>query len=138
MSSFINHLSTIFKHAVIEKWSYPRLFDALKAAGVRYYITDVTHFEIKYFGDDATSIEKGPEGFTAEAGEFDQEKVVEAIRRTQRKETDYLTFLKEIAAAGITRYRVDMQERTVTYLGQDPKNKYVEEVPPWVGKPGTH
>jgi uncharacterized protein YbcV (DUF1398 family) len=131
MTTLIDHLNIIFKHAAIEKWSYPRVFDALKAAGVRYYITDAVRYEIEYFGDEVSALEEGPEGFRAEIGLYNEAKVIEAIRRTQRKETDYPTFLKELAAAGISNYRVDMQDRTVTYFGYDPKHKYVEQVPTW-------
>jgi uncharacterized protein YbcV (DUF1398 family) len=131
MAAFIDHLNTIFKHAAVEQWSYPRVFDALKAAGVRYYITDVVRYEIEYFGDEESAVEEGPQGFRAEVGVFNQAKVVEAIRRTQRKETDYPTFLKEIAAAGVSNYRVDMKDRTVSYYGHDPRNKYVEQIPVW-------
>jgi uncharacterized protein YbcV (DUF1398 family) len=131
MTTFIDHLNMIFKHAAIEKWSYPQVFDALKVSGVRYYITDVVRYEIEYFGDEESAVEEGPEGFRAEIGPYNEAKVIEAIRRTQRKETDYPTFLKEIAAAGITNYRVDMQDRTVSYFGNDPKNKYIEKVPTW-------
>ena len=39
-------------------------------------------------------------------------------------------FLQEIARAGIVRYRVDIDARTVSYLGAGDQ-AYVERVPPF-------
>lgn len=122
-------INAVYPKAISEQWTYPQLFDALKNEGVRSYKVDVAAYWVEYSGDQEQVVHEGPKGFTATVGVFDQSGVIAAIRRTQRRETDYPTFLKEIAASGIAAYRVDMKERTVSYLGQDPANRYVENVP---------
>lgn len=122
-------IKDVYQQARASQWSYPQLFHALKAAGVRSYETDVLNFQITYFGDGEKLSESGPAGWKLDAGPFNEAEVVKAIRRAQRRETDYPTFLKEIAAAGIPKYYVSMSEDTVSYVGADPKNKYVEKVP---------
>lgn len=122
-------INAVYPKAVAEKWTYPQLFDALKSEGVRSYTVDVPVYKTQYFGDDERVMHEGPKGFTATVGPFDQSGVIAAIRRAQRRETDYPTFLKEIAASGIAHYRVDMKDRTVSYFGKDPANRYVEKVP---------
>lgn len=123
-------IDTVYKKAIAgELTSYPQLFDALRDNGVQYYQVKVSSHTIEYFGDNEHVVHEGPVGFNAEVGQFNELGVIQAIRRSQRRETDYPTFLKEIAAAGISNYRVDMNERTVSYFGQDPAHKYIEKVP---------
>ena len=40
----------------------------------------------------------------------------------------YMEFLEQLAEAGVQSYRVDMSERTITYMGASGE-KYVEKVP---------
>jgi|SRR5262245_26118506 len=114
-----------------DQWPYPKIFEALKEAGVESYETKVSTHEITYYGGSDTWTEPVPPGFQplAVSPTFDQDGVQAALRRTQKKETDYPQFLKEIAAAGVASYRVDMAARTVTYRGRGGES-YAEEVPP--------
>ncbi len=120
----------ILAQAAAEKWSYPKVFDALKAAGVQSYDVRVAQHEIIYHSADGNFREGPPSDFkpSPAADQFNQEGVIAAIRRTQRKETTYPQFLQEIAAAGTHTYRVDMAERSVSYHGAHGE-KYVEKVP---------
>jgi len=129
MQTLKDKIKEVYKQAVAGQWSYPQLFKGLKAAGVRSYTMDVLRYTIEYSGDGETFFETGPADWKVTAGAFNIEEVIKAVRRTQRRETDYPTFLKEIAAAGIPKYYVSMTENTVSYVGADPKNKYVEKVP---------
>lgn len=129
MITLHDKIKDVYKQAAANQWSYPQLFNALKTAGVRSYSVDVLHHKIEYRGDNETISEPGPTGWTLTAGTFNEADVITAIRRAQKHETDYPTFLKEIAASGIPKYYVDMAECTVNYLGADPKDKYVEKVP---------
>lgn len=117
--------------AAEESWNYPRTFDALKDFGVRSYDVDVPRHNIVYRGDNAELIEGPPAGFEklSLASSFDREAFLQALRRAQRRETDYSRFLREIAAAGVSRYHVDMAGRTVTYVGVGGEEQ-VEPVPP--------
>jgi len=123
-------IKAVARKAVENKWSYPQLFDALKAEGVTHYETNVSAYKIEYFSAGETFLETGPQNFNAPVGpSFNRENVIKAIRRAQKREIDYPTFLKEIAAAGVPHYRVDMSARTVSYLGQKAGEQYVETVP---------
>jgi uncharacterized protein YbcV (DUF1398 family) len=119
----------IFTRSKQEKWPYPKIFDALKDAGVECYETDVATHGIVYRGSGDSIPEPPPPGFTPlkPSANFDAVEVKLAIERNKTK-PDYLVFLQEIARAGVVRYRVDMGERTVSYLGWAGQ-AYVEKVP---------
>jgi uncharacterized protein YbcV (DUF1398 family) len=119
----------IFTKSKQEKWPYPKIFDALKDAGVEYYETEVATHGIVYHGSGDSIHEPPPPGFTplkVSAG-FDAAGVKFAIEQNKTK-PDYLAFLQEIARAGVGRYRVDMSARAVSYLG-GASQAYVEPVP---------
>jgi uncharacterized protein YbcV (DUF1398 family) len=102
-----------------EQWPYPKIFDALKEAGVEYYEADVASHNIVYHGVGGTFTEAPPLGFRPLVPNllFDRGGVQRAIQRNRAKQTGYRQFLGEIARAGIVKYRVDMKARTVTYFG---------------------
>lgn len=122
-------IEEIAEKSKVEKWPYPKIFNALKAAGVEYYETSVSTHEIVYHGSGESWTEPAPDGFgTLQVSpEFDVAGVREAILRNQRKETDYTGFLQGIAAAGCTHYRVNMNTREIAYKGHG--EQYVEKVP---------
>src|SRR5665213_3349393 len=95
-------------------------FDALMAAGVAYYEVEVSGRQITYHGAHASWQETPPPGFgTLRVGPvFSAEGVKDAITRNQKKETTYPESHLGIAQAGCVRYRVDMVDRTVSYLGK--------------------
>ena len=122
-------IKEILQKSDAESWPYPKIFDSLKAAGVEYYETSVSTHEIVYHGSGESWTQPPPEGFgTIEASPaFDAEGIKEAILKTRRKEINYTEFLRGIAAAGCTHYRVDMNTREIAYMGHD--EQYVEKVP---------
>ncbi len=122
-------IEEIAEKSKVEKWPYPKIFNALKAAGVEYYETSVSTHEIVYHGSGESWTEPAPDGFgTLQVSpEFDVAGVREAILRNQKKETDYTGFLQGIAAAGCTHYRVNMNTREIAYKGHG--EQYVEKVP---------
>ncbi|MGC1482702.1 MAG: DUF1398 family protein [Candidatus Acidiferrum sp.] len=119
----------IFTKSKQEKWAYPKIFDALKEAGVEYYETDVATHGILYHGSGDAISEPPPRSFIAlkPSANFDAAGIKLAIEGNKTK-PDYMVFLQEIARAGVVRYRVDMGARTVSYLGADGQ-AYVEKVP---------
>ena len=128
-NAFQDQIKEVYQKARASHWSYPQLFKGLKDIGVRSYTMDVLHYTIEYSSDQATFLETGPSGWKVELGAFNEAEIIKAVRRSQRRETDYPTFLKEIAAAGVPKYYVSMSEDTVSYVGSDDKNKYIEKVP---------
>jgi uncharacterized protein YbcV (DUF1398 family) len=121
----------IFTMSKQEKWAYPKIFEALKDAGVEYYETDVATHDIVYHGSGDAIPELPPPEFTplSPSASFDARGVKLAIERNKAKR-DYLVFLEEIARAGVVRYRVDMPARDVSYFGAAGQ-AYVEKVPPF-------
>ena len=119
----------IFTKSKQEKWSYPKIFDALKDAGVEYYETEVATHDIVYHGSGYSISEPPPPGFTPlrVSANFDAAGVKLAIERNKTKPDD-MVFLQEIARAGVVPYRVDMSARAVSYLGST-SQAYVEPVP---------
>src|SRR5580692_5926815 len=119
----------IFTKSKQEKWSYPRIFDALKNAGVEYYETEVATHGIIYHGLGDSISEPPPPGFIPlkVSPTLDAAGVKLAIERN-KIQPDYMVFLQEIARAGVVRYRVDMSARAVSYLG-GAGQAYVEPVP---------
>lgn len=123
-------IQQIYKDAREKKWTYPQLFEALKAAGIDRYEVDVLRFEIKYVGGKTSIVHPAPADFKPlTLGAFDKAAFKIALTRSQKQESTYPQFLTEIAAAGIKWYRVDMAPRTVTYHGEDKRKKIVEPVP---------
>ncbi len=129
MTTLQDKIKAVYKEGLANHWNYPQLFKGLKEAGVTSYSVDVIRYRITYFSEGRTFVENGPKDWKVEIGSFKEEEVVKAIRRAQRRETNYQTFLKEIAAAGIPKYYVSMSECAVNYLGVDIQNKYVEKIP---------
>jgi uncharacterized protein YbcV (DUF1398 family) len=121
----------IFTMSKQRKWAYPKIFDALKDAGVEYYETDVATHDIVYHGSGDAIPEPPPSEFTPlkPSARFDAPGVKLAIERTKTK-PDYMAFLEDIARAGVVRYRVDMSARDVSYFGAAGQT-YVEKVPPF-------
>lgn len=127
----LEQIREIGNEGVEKGWSYPQIFDALKAIGVERYETNVLTHEIKYVGGGTSLLMPAPDGWErlSAPSDFNLAALKTALKRVQSKETDYPQFLREIAAAGVPFYRVDMKPRTVTYHGPG-KNKLVESVPP--------
>src|SRR5437879_86070 len=95
-------VQSILRRSVAEQWTYPRIFDALKHAGVEYYVADVDRQRIAYYGGKHFHEQRLVLGgaMLDVAPELNRDGLLQAIARTQSKETTYLQFLKEIAAAG--------------------------------------
>jgi uncharacterized protein YbcV (DUF1398 family) len=124
-------LQKVYQQAREKKWKYPQLFDALKGIGVECYEVDVPFNKISYLGGATTIVHPSPDGFQRLAvGPFNAAAFKAALTRAQNQETTYPEFLKEIAAASIAFYRVDMEMRSVTYFGKDRTQQIVEPVPP--------
>src|SRR5438477_3249350 len=98
------HIRLLLRRSTTEQWSYPQFFDALKRAGVDYYLANVERRRVTYFGGKNLWEERF--GSAADpltiAPALNREGMLQAITRNQNKETTYPQFLEELAAAGIT------------------------------------
>ncbi|MGH2639015.1 MAG: DUF1398 family protein [Rhabdochlamydiaceae bacterium] len=113
------------------KITYPEFLNAIRDAGVRSYEVDVATGMIAYRGGNADDVYEETKWSAGEqlevSDEFNTGLVKSAVLRNQRKETDYATFLKEIARAGVLSYKVDVSIRTIKYEGRS--QSYTEQVP---------
>lgn len=73
-----------------------------------YYAADGYHFQVKW-----------PEfGRGTIANAFDETRVMDAIRASQKREILYPEFLRQAAAAGVVYYTVHLQGRQALYFGR--------------------
>lgn len=132
MLNACERINTILKEAKKEQKPYPQTFLALKEAGVtEYTVAWQADYEAVYKGNFGECHEAAPAGFmpVTIASDFSLEAAKQAVRNVQQKKTNYVEFLAEIGAAGVSHYRVDMQKRTVTYYDPSEKFSYMEVVP---------
>ena len=109
---------------------YPYLVKNLKAVGIENYVVKVGNHKCTYTNQNGTTLiitTDLPEIEPAET--FELEAVKAAIKRTQEGLTDYPTFLKEIAAAGIHTYVADLTGMKVIYQGPNSEYEYEESIP---------
>ncbi len=112
-----------------ERWPYPIVMNMFIEAGVTGYEVNVARYEIVYGGEGGKLTVRGPKDFSVvPAANLNVDSLKRAIQRTQRGETNYPEFLREIAAAGVHVYGVNMDSRTVTYRGAQGE-MHVETVP---------
>lgn len=109
---------------------FPQLVQDLKAIGVTHYDNNVANGSAKYFGENNFVIEgasKYPEITVNDASSATQLK--HAISIHQQGQTDYLTFCKHAAEAGVQKWITHMLEMTVTYLDKNGRALIVEPIP---------
>jgi uncharacterized protein YbcV (DUF1398 family) len=114
---------------------YPAFAQLLREAGVRSYRADVPAHAITYEGEGESFTETGREIVPAAERSprtYDPEGIRAALAANQRGKGDYEEFLRQIWAAGVTHYDVDLQAATVTYRGAQGE-AWVEPIPPSAG-----
>lgn len=110
---------------------YPVYMTNLRAAGVRSYHVTVRTLQRCIFpsAHNHHLDIAGPTYRLHPADRFDLAELKAALLRTQSGETDYPTFMQEIAAAGVHYYVADVVNRRVKYFGKDPYPPYEESIP---------
>ena len=109
---------------------FPYFIKNLKAIGVDNYEVKVKNHKRTYTSVTGDKLVVGgdlPEFECAETFELDS--VKSAIKRNQEGITDYPTFLREIGAAGIHTYVVDLAGMMVIYQGPNSEYEYEEKIP---------
>ena len=129
----MNNIESTLKGAKKAEWSYPRLFEALKQAGVSSYEVFLESYDAIYQGNFESWKEPAPEGFKPLiiAKVFNKEAVLKALKERQNNLTSFVTFLEDMAKAGVKHYQVDMAQAKVTYYGENDQDYYSEFVPPF-------
>lgn len=125
-------LESILSNAKNNQWTYPKTFQTLADAGVASYtVSFIGSFNALYEGTFGIWNEPAPTGYVSPVlgDEFSTEGVKMALRRHMAGETNYIEFLADLAAQGVSHYRVDMGNRTVTYFNDDETHSHQENVP---------
>jgi uncharacterized protein YbcV (DUF1398 family) len=110
--------------------SYPEYVQKLKEFGVAFYEVRINERCRKFTsksGQELLLTAGLPNVICAE--EFNPEAVKSALDRTQKGLTDYPSFLKEIAAAGVHSYIADLEAMKIAYRGIKPSDLYTEVIP---------
>ena len=127
-----NSIETILKQAQEKRWPYPQTFQALKEAGVETYtVRWGEDYYAEYIGSFGVWTHHGLQGWTPllTAPVFSENDLKASLIKHQQGKSDYVSFLKEASAAGVTHYRVEMDKRTVSYYDREERHSYVEKVP---------
>src|SRR5262249_7858070 len=99
-------------------------------AGVTEYTVDTSSGEIVYKGGFGTWQKAKRASTPVKVNEQASKEAFETVlQRRMRKEMTYTEFLRQIAAAGIAYYRVDMASRSVTYYDLHSRAIHVQQVP---------
>lgn len=108
---------------------YPSYVRSIISLGVTHYdvlVADGTHI---YYGNDQP-IESAP-GYSPVfiASRSSQPALSHAITIHQQGQTDFPTFCKMAASAGVEKWTADLKNRTVTYLGRHNTPILMEPIP---------
>ncbi|NDV44604.1 DUF1398 domain-containing protein [Flagellimonas sediminis] len=109
---------------------FPQFVQDLKEIGVTHYDNFVSDGRTKYYGSNDFMLEgnpKYPEMKVNETSSSDSLKY--AISIHQKGQTDYPTFCKQAADAGVEKWIVHMIEMNVTYLDKKGQKLIVEPIP---------
>ena len=124
-----NNREKELEHARVNSKNYPDLVNNLKKIGITGYVFEVASQVMIYrYNDDSIFIKNPLEKRTLTINpDFNEEKIKVALENNQQGRTDFPTFLKESAEAGIKLYDADFKEMVVSYYATN--NLYVESIP---------
>lgn len=109
---------------------FPQLVHDLKTIGVTHYDTFVEDGRTRYYGINQFMLDTKPK-YTALSisGKASVAKLKETISIHQQGKTDYLTFCREAAEAGVEKWTTHMFDMEVTYFDMDGNKILVESIP---------
>ena len=109
---------------------FPKFIQEIKAMGVERNDVYVMNGMAIYFGKDDHTAESAPayEVLLIEE-ESSAEDFKHALKEHQQGKTDYQTFCRQAAAAGVEKWVIDLKEMTVTYLDMAGNELVIESIP---------
>lgn len=109
---------------------FPKYIQEIKELGVIAFETFVKDSHTQYFGENNFSINSLPQYQELYIAEItDAQKFMVQLKFHQQGKTDYFTFRKDCAEAGIEKWKVDLNRMTCTYYDQSDNEILVEEIP---------
>jgi uncharacterized protein YbcV (DUF1398 family) len=133
MSKAIETLGAAMKRAMEGRpkvGGFPYLAETLRRAGVTRNIWSLPSCQSLYLTKEGPVVNQGAPLVSgmADVAAFDEEALIRAIRTDQKGESTFPEFLMGVWRAGVVRYDVDFEARTVAYYGCNGE-KYLEEYP---------
>jgi uncharacterized protein YbcV (DUF1398 family) len=133
MSKAIDNLMEAMKRAGAIRpkvGGFPYLAETLRQAGVTRNVWSLPSCQSIFLTREGPVVMQGVPLVTgtAEVPVFDQDALIKAIRIDQAGESTFPEFLDSTWRAGVVRYEVDFDARTVAYQGCNGE-EYVEEYP---------
>ena len=109
---------------------FPKFVAELKEMGVTRSDVYVMNGMTIYFGSDNYTVEGAPayESLLIEE-HSDAAELKAALKTHQQGETDYQTFCRQAAGAGVEKWITDFLEMTVTYLDMHGNELIIENIP---------
>lgn len=110
---------------------FPHLAEALRQAGATRNIWSLPSCQCVFLTQQGPIVIQGEPLISgpADIPAFNEAALIKAIRIDQAGESTLPEFLNSAWQAGVVRYDVDFEARTVTYMGYDEEQKYVEAYP---------
>jgi uncharacterized protein YbcV (DUF1398 family) len=109
---------------------FPSYVQEMKSLGILFYEHFVSDGRIQYHGSNNFTLSADPKWTSVEVAETgNKESLKHSLLIHQQGQTDYLTFCKQAAEAGVERWIVDMQNMICTYYNKLGNKILVEEIP---------
>ncbi|MFD2581891.1 DUF1398 domain-containing protein [Pedobacter vanadiisoli] len=110
---------------------FPRFIKEIKRLGVKRNDVYVGNGLSIYFDDEDNALQASPEEYPNLVinEESSAGKLEHALKIHQQGETDYLTFCKQAADAGVEKWVTDLEEMTCTYLDAEGNELIKEKIP---------
>lgn len=109
---------------------FPKLIQNLKLIGVTHYSQNVADGRTTFFGLNNYFVEGEVKYRVIEVNHIgSSHKLKHALSIHQQGLTDYLTFCKHAAEAGVEKWTTDIVDMTVTYFDREKKTLIVEKIP---------
>lgn len=109
---------------------FPGYIQEIKKLGATAFETWVSDSHTEYFGKGNFHIKSPPKYKDLPIAEnSDKEKFATKLRIHQQGETDYLTFCRHCAVAGVEKWVVSLEQMTCTYYDRAGNTILVETIP---------
>jgi len=134
MSKAIENLEAAMKRAMAGRpkvGGFPYLAETLRRAGVTRNLWSLPSCQSLYLTKEGPVVIQGQPLISgmADVPAFNEEALIRALRTDQNGESTFPEFLMSSWRAGVVRYDVDFDARTVAYYGCNGE-KYLEAYPP--------
>lgn len=133
MSKAIETLESAMKRAMAGRpkaGGFPYLAETMRRAGVKQNLWSLPSCQSLYLTNEGPVVHQGAPLITgmSDVPAFNREALIAALRKDQRGESTLPEFLMASWRAGVVRYVVDLEARTVAYYGCGGE-EYAEEYP---------